>query len=375
MQERSAVLVVEDDASVRGLFCAALEAAGYATVAADSLAEAASALARDDLDIICIVLDQHLPDGEGVTMLRTVSDAVGTEVLPVIVVTGEDSAGLEIDLLDAGASDFLLKPVAIERLIARVAARLRDRAAWLATLETKGLGSVAPDVLHRAEEISIVLEARLYWPVFQPIVDLRDGSAMGVEALTRFADGARPDLRFQTAIDVGLGKELELATLAAAIETCPEDPDGAFLSLNVTPELLARELEAVQSLVEVSPRDVVLEITERQAIDDYADMQARIRGMAPPVGLSIDDAGAGFASLRHVLMLEPDHMKLDRSWVQSIEQSPAKQAMVAGLVHFANTTGSTLIAEGVETDAERETLLSLGVVVGQGFLFGRPERS
>ena len=88
--------------------------------------------------------------------------------------------------------------------------------------------------------------------------------------------------------------------------------------------------------------------------------------------LALYDAGSGFASLRHVLALEADYVKLDQSWVTGIDDDPARQALVAGLGHFAARTGSVLIAEGVESDVERGMLAELEVGLGQGFLFGRP---
>jgi EAL domain-containing protein (putative c-di-GMP-specific phosphodiesterase class I) len=90
------------------------------------------------------------------------------------------------------------------------------------------------------------------------------------------------------------------------------------------------------------------------------------------VRLSVDDAGSGFASLRHILRLEPDFIKLDRSWVHGVDTDPARQAMIAGLRHFADQTGAQLIAEGIERDEERAALITLDVDLGQGYLLGRP---
>ena len=88
--------------------------------------------------------------------------------------------------------------------------------------------------------------------------------------------------------------------------------------------------------------------------------------------VAVDDAGAGFASLRHIIELRPRYVKLDLQLVRGIDGDPARQAMIAGMVYFARDTGCLLIAEGVQTAAERDTLLRLGVPFGQGFLFGHP---
>ena len=117
---------------------------------------------------------------------------------------------------------------------------------------------------------------------------------------------------------------------------------------------------------------MVLELTEHDAVNDYAALREAIHGFDPRVRVSIDDAGAGFASLRHVVMLAPDFVKLDRTWVTGIDTDPTRQAMVAGLSHFARTTGCDLVAEGIEEESERETLSDLDVRIGQGFLLGAP---
>lgn len=215
-----------------------------------------------------------------------------------------------------------------------------------------------------------LIEARAFTPHFQPIVSLVDGAVVSYEALTRFDDGLRPDLRFAEAVRLGLGQELEGATLAAAVQAARALPDGALLGLNVSPEfVLGQDLSAILA---GAGRHVVLEITEHAAIVDYDAMRAVLAAVDPRVGVAVDDAGSGYASLRHILALRPAYVKLDMDWVRDIGADPARQALVAGLVHFAAEVGCQLIGEGVETEAERSTLLRLGVPLGQGYLFGRP---
>jgi EAL domain-containing protein (putative c-di-GMP-specific phosphodiesterase class I)/CheY-like chemotaxis protein len=365
---RGHILLVDDDDGVRTFFAEVLSMAGYATVGAHSVRHAADILLAGEPQVICILLDGRLPDGRGVDLLRRVRADAGGETLPVIVVTGDDSAAGEIEGLEAGATDYLFKPVSPEALVARVSTHLRNRAAWVARLE-----AIAPAGPPDAALIAAVIEGGSFSSVFQPIVDLAAGELRGYEALTRFDDAAPPDLRFREALAVGLGLDLELATLSLALESASELPEGTFVSLNVTPGLLHPGGERLQEVLRGATRPVVLEITEREAIDDYDAIRSVVSALEPTVRLSIDDAGAGFASLRHVVMLEPNFVKLDRTWVTGIEREPTKQAMVAGLVHFASSTGCHLIAEGIETEDERSTLIDLGVGLGQGYLFGRPE--
>lgn len=210
-----------------------------------------------------------------------------------------------------------------------------------------------------------------FWPVFQPIVELGSGAIVGHEALTRFANDASPDGVFAAAARLGIGLEFEAATLGAALGEAMLLPEQGDLHLNVSPDLVLAGT-ALSAVLRSSGRPVVLEITEHREIADYGALRAALERLPQPVRVAVDDAGAGFASLHHILELRPTSVKLDRSLVADVDADRARQALVAGLTHFATRTGCTLIAEGVETQAERQTLLDLGVTRGQGYLFGRP---
>jgi EAL domain-containing protein (putative c-di-GMP-specific phosphodiesterase class I)/DNA-binding response OmpR family regulator len=222
----------------------------------------------------------------------------------------------------------------------------------------------------RRELEEIVSEGE-FSPVFQPVVDLGSGAIVGFEALTRFADGTRPDRRFADAAAVGLGAKLELATLAAALEASAPLPKGAWLSLNVSPALLLQAQPLGRTLAGVE-RQLVLEITEHVAIEDYVAFRSSVAALAEGLRYAVDDAGAGFSSFRHILELRPDFVKLDIAMVRDIDRDHVRQALVAGIVYFARTSGCRIVAEGVERSGERSTLRELGVEFGQGFLMGRP---
>jgi EAL domain-containing protein (putative c-di-GMP-specific phosphodiesterase class I) len=225
--------------------------------------------------------------------------------------------------------------------------------------------------LHARQRIAEVIENVAFHPVFQPIVDLRHDRIIGYEALTRFEDGAAPDEQFVAAEAVGLGLALEAATLRAAIAAAASLRPGMFLNLNASPALML-EVKTLRSLIRGARHRVVLEITEHSAIVDYSGFHGAMAALPRSVCLAVDDAGAGFASFRHILELGPTFVKLDRSLISGIDGDPAKQALVAGMRQFARSTGCRLIAEGVETDAERAALLRLGIRLAQGYLLGRP---
>ncbi|MGH9177531.1 MAG: EAL domain-containing protein, partial [Acidimicrobiales bacterium] len=217
-----------------------------------------------------------------------------------------------------------------------------------------------------------LLRQEAFSPVFQPIVSLADGRVTGYEALTRFTDGADPKLRFAEAAALDRGIDLEAATLTAALRAAAALPLQGWLSVNVSPALVLSEGLLTRLLVGC-PLPVVLELTEHDPVDDYAELSDALGALRPAARLSVDDAGSGFASLRHVLALEPEFVKLDQSWVSGIHGDPARQALVAALGHFASRTGAALIAEGIETERERGMLAELDVGLGQGYLFGPPK--
>lgn len=236
---------------------------------------------------------------------------------------------------------------------------------------------LAPGILARQRrgevrgELEAVLEQHAFEPVFQPIVDLAYGTTVGHEALTRFHDGTRPDRRFADAAAVGLGLELETACLTAAIAVSTRLPGTGWLSLNVSPDLLL-EGQRLKECLRASVRPTVIEVTEHVAIEDYTAFRAAVASIGAGVRVSVDDAGAGFASFRHILELRPDFVKLDMGLVRGIDHDDVRQALVAGIVYFARKSGCQLIAEGIETPGERDQLRLLSVDLGQGYLLGRP---
>jgi EAL domain-containing protein (putative c-di-GMP-specific phosphodiesterase class I) len=236
-----------------------------------------------------------------------------------------------------------------------------------------GLAAQQRDADLRAE-IERLMARRAFAPVFQPIVRLASGEPIAYEALTRFEDGSPPERRFADADAIGLGIELELATLRAVVESAAMLPADLFLSVNVSPRLVSGQ-GGLDDLLALATRPMVLEITEREPIEDYAAFREAVAGRDLAVGWAVDDAGAGYASLRHIIELRPDYVKLDRGLVSGINGDPIRQALVAGMLHFAASIGVEIIAEGIETEAERLTIQGLGVQLGQGYLFGRPAPS
>lgn len=209
----------------------------------------------------------------------------------------------------------------------------------------------------------------------QPIVDLRSGAVHAYEALARFGipgDMSTGEL-FALAERVGMREQLDLACLACGLALLPDRPAGTRLAVNVSSQLLveARAIELLAAQPDL--QGLVLEITEEALVRDYAALQL---ALAPLVErgarIAVDDMGAGYSGLRHAIDLHPSYLKLDRALVRGIDRDPKRAALVDALLRYAEHAGSHIVAEGVETEGELETLTRLGVPLAQGFLLGRP---
>ena len=238
-------------------------------------------------------------------------------------------------------------------------------------------GVLNPSGAARAERrgrVQEMLERRDFRIVLQPIFGLTAGELIGVEALTRFGQGKGPppDVWLADAHAVGLGVELELALLQAALALLELLPEGTLMAVNAGPEALACERVA-EALAGVDASRVVVELTEHVQVADYPQLAAALgRLRETGVRLAIDDAGAGFASLMHILQLAPDFIKLDRQLISGIDLDPGRRSLLSSLMRFGEETGATLIAEGVETAAELSALYRLGIRHAQGFYLARP---
>ena len=158
--------------------------------------------------------------------------------------------------------------------------------------------------------------------------------------------------------------------MRAAVDILPKC-DG-YLTLNVSAATLSSP-SFVATLEGLPLERVVLEITEHEVIEDYDDLAATLTPLRRRgVRVAVDDAGAGFASLRHILSLAPDLIKLDISLVQGIATDTGRQALAYALRTFADNTHASIVAEGIETADELDCLRGLGIGFGQGFHLARP---
>lgn len=213
--------------------------------------------------------------------------------------------------------------------------------------------------------------------VYQPVFRLSDGLMLGMEALARFAGPPvrSPDRWFDEAGSVGLQIALELQAIRNAVAACEpalRQRTDLRLAVNASPETLMSP--GLATLLPSLPLErIAMEITEHDRVENYrrltdALVPLRRRGCK----ITVDDAGSGYASLRHILQIEPEVIKLDVSLTRDIDTSAGKRALAGGLIEFARQTGCVIIAEGVETAGELAALRDLRVNSAQGYLLARP---
>lgn len=210
--------------------------------------------------------------------------------------------------------------------------------------------------------------------VVQPVRSARTGRVVLLEALSRFDSPRTPAEWFDVASRIGLGHDLEVAAARSALALLRDSrlPDSAALSINLCPSTVTSG--ALAGLLDgVDLSRVVVELTESAPVRDYVALEVALEPWREQgLRVAVDDTGAGYASLQHVLMVRPDLVKLDMSLVRGVDQDPVRAALVSALVGFARRTGSEVVAEGVETAAEGNALVELGVDLLQGYLTGRP---
>lgn len=224
------------------------------------------------------------------------------------------------------------------------------------------------------KRITHVLKLGKVYALFQPVVALAERRVAGFECLTRFDAEPQqgPEFWFAEAASVGLGAELELGAVRRALPALERLPERMPVSVNVSPQLLLDGRLERELTPPVASR-LLLEITEHETVKEHERLVTALAPLrAMGVRVAIDDAGAGYSSFRHIVRLLPEVIKLDLRLTRDIDHDPARRALASALIRYARETKAEIVAEGVETQAELDTLLALGITKAQGYFFGRP---
>lgn len=367
------VLVVDDDLRMRRICARFLQAEGWTVVLAENGQAAVDAMrGREVFD--CVVSDVQMPQLDGFGLVAAVRQY--DDDLPVLLMTGDPTLDGAVRAINCGAVSYLAKPFnqgALAAAVARAArrhglSRMRRRAESFA----QAASDVTPDIGERYERA-----LTRSWMVFQPIVNVRERKVFAYEALIRTDEPSmvRPDVLIATGERLGrihdLGRVVRSAVARAAVDL----PQDALLFVNVHGlELTDEELYRETALLAYAPR-VILEITERVGFESV-DARTRV-AMLRNLGyqIAIDDLGAGYAALGALASLTPEIVKLDMSLIRDLPGSTPRRQVLGAIVTLVRDLGARVIAEGVETEADRDAVLAAGIDLMQGWYFARPTRN
>jgi len=373
---RGQILLVDDEHSIARAYARTLGAAGFTVETAHDGAAAAAATRARKFDVI--VSDITMPGMNGLELLRLVREH--DLDVPFVLMTGGPAIDSAVRAMEYGALRYLIKPVApaeLEEVVTRAVrlhqmARIKREALDMYRLEGKALGDRA------GLEARFARAMETLWIAYQPIVSWSRRSTFAYEALVRNEEPtlrSPPDL-FEAAERLGRLQELGRTVRDRVAKTLDEQPTSELIFVNLhAMELADDSLIAPDAPLSRHAGRVVLEVTERAPLEQIRDVTARV-GQLRALGyrIAVDDLGAGYAGLTSFAHLEPEVVKVDMSLIRGIDLSPMKQKLLGSIVGLCRDLGIEIIAEGVETEAERDALVKVGGDLCQGYLFARPDR-
>jgi EAL domain-containing protein (putative c-di-GMP-specific phosphodiesterase class I) len=370
---RGRILVVDDEHDLLDVVGTMLAEAGWQVDTAGNGREALTLVDADRYEVVLSDID--MPGMNGVELLREIR---GRDLdVPVLLITGHPRVDTAVEALEHGALRYLRKPIRERDLVAAVedASRLHR----MARLKREALAAVGLE--DRLPSDRAGLEARFGHAlaslrlVFQPIVRAADGSVFGYEALVRTDEPSipNPGALFEAAERLRRVHEVggSIRDRAAAFLTGVPSLT-LFVNLHAL-ELTDDSLLSPASALSGHAQSVVLELTERSSFEHVPNLRARV-SLLRRLGfrLAVDDLGAGYAGLTSFAALNPHVVKLDMSLIRGADQEPVKQRLIGSMATLCKEFGIMVVAEGIETPAERDTVTALGCDLIQGFLIGRP---
>ncbi len=363
------VLVVDDDPLLLGATVRLLESPSIRVQGVSSAQEALALLQSQPIDVL--VSDLQMPGMTGIELATAVRRF--DLDLPVIFLTGSPSVETASRAFELTAFRYLQKPVpaSVLRALIEEAVRLRD----LVRARTHGPeeGSLAD----RGTLVAALSRAvATMTMVFQPIVDCATHRTIGHEALMRTREPLlpHPGAVLEAAEKLGrlhmvgrTGRALVAAVLASRA-------DGGTIFVNLHPSDLADpELYLSDAPLARFASRIVLEITERASLEAVPYVSSRMAELRTRVyRIAVDDLGAGYAGLNYFASLRPDIVKIDMSLTRGVDADPVRAKVVQSLVNLSHELGMLVVAEGVETLGERDTLVEMGCNYLQGYLLARP---
>jgi EAL domain-containing protein (putative c-di-GMP-specific phosphodiesterase class I) len=366
------VLVVDDDPDILIFVREVLTHSGFEVHTAGSGGHAVERVAQGAFD--AVVSDIRMPGMDGLELLRTVRRH--RPDLPVILMTATPDVGTAMEACEFGALRYLLKPLSPPAVAAAVKEGVRLHR--MALLSRAALANVKAAQQEADRSLGHSFERALAsaYMAFQPIMYASSRRVFGYEALVRNDDPtlAEPGRLFGAAVQLDRLSVLSRTIRARIAGNWPWQDAPSTLFVNVHPlDLGDPALYAPDQPLSTHASSVVLELTERAPLEATPELRAQIKDLrSMGYRLAVDDLGAGYAGLNSFVILEPDVVKLDQTLVRGLDAEPVRRSLIRSMIGLCEELRITVVAEGVETQAELDVLVDLGCDLVQGYLLGRP---
>jgi len=373
MEAKKLILVIDDEAEFIETMKFFLENSNFRVTAAltseDGLKQA------DELKPDLIFIDQTMREMDGFEITRQLKRNILTSHIPIIMLSAKDKSMDKFEVFNLGATDFIGKQFSYEEMLARIKAVLKENSSntitWIKEEKDK-----------RILELRKILEEKKIRVLFQPIVSLSSRKPIGYEALMRGPEGSRlenPLELLALSAEANALFEIHMTTLSLAAQNAKLMNHGLLLFLNIDPRLIAtdyfKNLEFLKDS-NIRPDQVCFEITERTYIKNFTRLSSDLGYFkSKGVKIGLDDVGEGYASLKAIAELKPEFIKVDMDLVRNINSDEVKNILMRVIIELAKKINTALIAEGIETEEEKNTLIASGVEYGQGFLFALPSEN
>ncbi|MEG4998437.1 EAL domain-containing response regulator [Microcoleus sp. B4-D4] len=384
------ILVIEDDRVIRENILKLLKAEGFDVTGAENGALGLNAAVSSLPDVI--LCDVMMPELDGYGVLDALRSHPVTATVPFVFLTGKAERSEMRQGMELGADDYLTKPFTKAELVGAISSRLKKQAAFAEQQHNLRSQSSAllPDVTDKLEQIETSLRAALereeFQVYYQPQVNVQTGKIMSAEALVRWLHPEKglispaefiPDAE-ETGFIIQLG-EWVLQTACRQIQVWQ---NAGFslqqVAVNLSPrqfhqpELSSRVAEILAE-IGLAPSSLELELTESLMVEDAESAIATLQQLKDlGVSISIDDFGTGYSSLSYLTQYPFDVLKIDRCFISNITDGCTNAAIVKAIIEMAHSLCLEVIAEGVETEAEKDFLWRYECDAMQGYLFSPP---
>jgi len=369
MEVKKLILIIDDEPDFVEMMRIFLENYGLRVISTADPDEGIKLARENPVDLI--LLDLNLPKKSGHQTCQEIKSDPNLSHIPVIILTCQEKTLDKVEAFNLGAADYICKTLSLEEILARIKAKL--------SLPSNETPIKIKEMIIELRRIIEQKDVRIF---FQPIIFLSDKKILGYEAFCRgpektvFEDATT---LFSFATEKNMFLDVELLSLSLAIQKAEFLTPSQYLFLNVDPLFLGtKEFKDLVFLKnsKILPKQLCFEITERSFIKNFADLASILNYFhTQGIKIAIDDVGEGYSSLKAIVELQPTFIKIDMGMVRNVDHDSTKRLIVQLIVEIAKKLNIFTIAEGIETEEEINTLASLGVDYGQGYLIGKPQQS